>query len=504
MERLKQHGLVLASYRGPVAEDGTSLAAGGLASALREITRLVPTTWVAEGSRSLRMEPGGTRLAAVRIPDAERTAFYGGFANRLYWMLAHGLYRGYPRHEVRRWYADGYRPANTRFAAALDRTLAGDFQEATVWVHDYHLMLVPALLRERRPEARIGFFLHVPWPCLETWRASPEAPVADLVRGLLGADLLAFQTVRDAQRFLAAVSETVPEGHVVWAPVEREGHLGDSSSMVGEVRVGRRRVGIQADPISIDPESVRESARSPRAARWFESLAPLSPDVQTIVRVDRLDPAKNITGGFAAFESYLRSHPDRIGRTRFLAFLVPTRESVPEYREYRRRVLEQVASFNAEFGRETLPEPIRLFVQHNQEAALGGLGRADAVLINSLADGMNLVAKELTMAERRSPVLVLSRTCGVAEAFSDGALLVDPGDLAQTAKNLERALDMEEGERRVRMRRLRGHVLKWTVRDWAYAQLEALASDAESAPYATAEELPRPSPEIRRVRTAVW
>lgn len=507
MERLKQSGLVLASYRGPIAEDGTSLAAGGLASALREITHLVPTTWVAEGSRNMRVELGGTQVSPVRIPDAERTLFYGGFANRLYWMLAHGLYRGYPRREVRRWYADGYRPANSRFAAALDRALSGSFQNAVVWIHDYHLMLTPALLRERRPTACIGFFLHVPWPCLETWRKAPEAPLADLVRGLLGADLVSFQTVRDGQRFIATVSETVPEAHVVWAPVDRSVRPGEAASCVGEVRLGRRRVTVQADPISIDPDSVAKSARSPRAERWFRSLAAAS-DVRTVVRVDRLDPAKNITGGFEAFATYLRADPERVGHTRFLAFLVPTRESVPEYREYRRRVLEQVALLNAEFGRPSLPEPIHLFVQHNQEAALGGLGRADAVLINSLADGMNLVAKELTVAERLSPALVLSRTCGVAESFSEGALVVDPENIPETAQALARALTLPEADRRDRMRRLREQVTRWTVNDWAYAQLRALDGEAQPMslpPHLMAtEDLPSPEPDVRCVRTAAW
>lgn len=503
MERLKQEGLVLASYRGPVAEDGTSLAAGGLASALREITHLVPTTWVAEGSKRLRIASDGTQVAPVRIPDSERAAFYGGFANRLYWMLAHGLYRGLPRHEVRRWYADGYRPANARFAAAIGQTLAGAFSDAVVWIHDYHLMLAPALVREQHRDARIGFFLHVPWPCLETWRAAPEAPVADLVRGLLGADLVAFQTVRDAQRFLATITETVPEAHVAWAPVDRDTRPGEAALQVGEVGLGRRTVRVQADPISIDPDAVAERAHSPRAERWFRSLeAPAG--VRTIVRVDRLDPAKNITGGFDAFARLLRASPERIGRTRFIAFLVPTRESVPEYREYRRRVLAQVADLNAEFSRPTLPEPIRLFVQHNQEAALGGLGRADVVIVNSLADGMNLVAKELTVAERRAPTLVLSRTCGVAECFGDGALVIDPEDVQETADALGRALDTGDGERRVRMRRLHEHVTRWTVRDWAYAQLEDLVGKAEADGAAGPDSLSVPMSGVGTLRTAGW
>jgi len=501
MDALRHAGLVLASYRGPVAEDGTSVAAGGLAGALREITGLVPTVWVAEGRHTRRVASQGAEVASVHIPDAERAAFYGGFANRFYWMLAHGLYRGEARQEVRRWYADGYRPANGRFAKAVERELTGAFREAVVWIHDYHLMLVPALLRERRPDARIGFFLHVPWPCLDTWRQAPEAPVADLARGLLGADVVGFQTVRDAQRFLAAVGEFVAEAHAAWAPIPRDVRPGESAQEVGRVRVRGRTVRVQADPISIDPKAVAARAHSPRAQRWYEALAAPA-EVRTVVRVDRLDPAKNIVRGFDAFARALDREPERVGKTRFLAFLVPTRESVPEYRAYRREVLGRVAELNARYARPELPEPISVFLQHNQEAALGGLGRADVVLVNSVADGMNLVAKEATVAERRAPALVLSRTCGVAERFSDGALLVDPLDGDETADALLRALAMPESERRVRMRRLREHVARWTVHDWAQAHLAELlqAGDARRPP----EPAPLTSADIRRVRRAAW
>jgi len=196
--------------------------------------------------------------------------------------------------------------------------------------------------------------------------------------------------------------------------------------------------------------------------------------VRTLVRVDRLDPAKNVVRGFEAYERMLERRPDMRGRTRFLSFLVPSRESLPEYQKYRQAVLDAAERINRRFGVAGGPEPVTLFLQNNVEAALAGLALADVVLINSLADGMNLVAKELTMAGSDDAVLVLSRTAGVAEAYRDWSLLVDPMDTEQTADALAEALTMPMEERRRRMAGMRAAVEAWTLEDWLMAQLAIL------------------------------
>jgi trehalose 6-phosphate synthase len=200
------------------------------------------------------------------------------------------------------------------------------------------------------------------------------------------------------------------------------------------------------------------------------------------VRVDRLDPAKNTLLGFEAYEHLLERRSDLCGRTRFLAFLVPSRESLPEYREYRHKVLETARRINERFAAPGGPEPVTLFLQNNVEAALAGLALADVVLINSLADGMNLVAKEMTMVGSDDAVLVLSRTAGVAEAYRDAAILVDPEDLEATADALAAALAMSPAERRERMARMRDAVTGWTLSDWLTAQLALLFRRQRLAP----------------------
>jgi trehalose 6-phosphate synthase len=469
---LGESGIVLASYRGPSLEDGRP-AAGGLASALGDVVRSVPTTWVAAGDASPGRSPGGAFVRPVPLTPSERHLFYGGFANRFYWLMAHGIAHRYPPGQVRRWYEEGYVPANERFARAVDSALDDQAHGALspVWIHDYHLFLVPELVRRRRPEARIGFFLHVPWPNLTAWQDVPEAPVAELAQGMLGADLVGLQTVRDAQRLLATIEEYLPQAEVCWAKIERRDR-GDGPVAVGTVRVGGRTVDVRALPISVDPDAVRRRATSPRALRWRRQLA-AAPPTRTVVRVDRLDPAKNIVRGFEAFERLLERRADLRGRLRFLAFLVPTRESVPEYRDYRRQVLDTARRVNARFGGEE--PPIALFLQNNVEAALAGLSVADAVVINSLADGMNLVAKELVFAGDAAPALVLSRTAGVAEAYRDDALLVDPEDVEATSQALAFALDMAPAERRARLASMRAKVESWTLADWLGAQLGLLA-----------------------------
>jgi trehalose 6-phosphate synthase len=450
-------------------------ASGGLASALGDMVRHIPTTWVAVGDAAAGMSPGGAFVEPVHLTPHERQLFYGGFSNRFYWMLAHGILHPPGAVQLRHWFDEGYRPANEHFVEAIEATLDGGAgeREAPVWVHDYHLFLVPSMLRSRRPKTRIGFFLHVPWPSLAAWHEVPYAPVPALVRGLLGADVIGLQTVRDAHRLLASIEEFAPEAEVTWARVGRRSDRGDGPVAVGTVAAGGHRAEVYAFPISIDPRAVTARAHSARAERWRHQLAGEG-GVRTLVRVDRLDPAKNTLLGFEAYEHLLERRPDLHGRTRFLAFLVPSRESLPEYREYRLKVLAAAKRINERF---TLPggaEPVTLFLQNNMEAALAGLSLADVVLINSLADGMNLVAKEMTMVGSEDAVLVLSRTAGVAEAYRDAAILVDPEDLEATADALERALDMAPGERVQRMAMMRQAVTSWTLSDWLTSQLALL------------------------------
>lgn len=475
-ERLDR-GIVLASYRGP-SMDESHPAAGGLASALDDVVKSVPTTWVVSGEFSAGASPSGAYVRPVALSAHERQMFYGGFSNRFYWMLAHGILRAQGPTQLRHWFDQGYRPANERFALALDDTLSHAEADTPVWIHDYHLFLVPELLRRARPEARVGFFLHVPWPSLAAWRQAPAAPLEDLVRGILGAGLVGLQTVRDAQRLLAAVEECVPEAHVQWHDVTRRSDAGDGPVAVGQVHLPERDVDIGAFPISIDPKRVDARAHSLKAVRWRRHLA-APPGVRTLVRVDRLDPAKNVLRGFEAYERLLGDRPDLAGRLRFLAFLVPSRESLPEYRDYRHAVLRKAEEINARFGAQSGVAPVTLFLQNNVEAALAGLSLADGVLINSLADGMNLVAKEMTVAAEHSPALVLSRLAGVAEAYRGDAILVDPQDVDQTAVALAQALDMPEWERARRLASMRRKVEAWTLGDWLEAQLTALVGAAE-------------------------
>lgn len=495
LESLGDARIVLASYRGP-SLDPAHPASGGLASALGDMVRQIPTTWLAVGDFEPTASPGGAYVEPVRLNAHERQLFYGGFSNRFYWMLAHGILRPPGAIQLRHWFDEGYRPANERFAAAIESVLQAGRdprgREVPVWVHDYHLFLVPAMLRERRPGARIGYFLHVPWPSLAAWHAVPYAPVGALLRGVLGADVVGVQTVRDAHRLLAAVEEFVPEAEVHWARVGRRDDRGDGPVAVGSVTTAGHRAEVHAFPISIDPDAVAARAQSARTRRWRSHLAG-GADVRTLVRVDRLDPAKNVLRGFEAYEHLLERRADLVGRVRFLAFLVPSRESLPEYREYRHAVLEAASRINARFSLPGRPEPVSIFLQNNVEAAFAGLSLADVVLINSLADGMNLVAKEMTVAGNDGAVLVLSRTAGVAEAYRDAALLVDPEDLEATAEALGAALGMDPDERRRRMATMRKAVAAWTLSDWLAAQLSLLFRRPSLAP-----------PALTGATTAAW
>jgi trehalose 6-phosphate synthase len=464
--------LILASHRGPGRPDQPP--SGGLAAALGGLGASLPVRWLYAGSQGERPFGAGGASRGVPIPGRESHGFYEGFSNRFYWLLAHGMLpRQVTARHIRQWYWTGYRPANARFADALAREWAASVlhgaapRRCAVWVHDYHLMRVPVQLRARVDHAdlRIGFFLHVPWPTLAEWRAVPGAPLAALARGIAGADLIGLQTAEDATALLECLAYVLPEAEVPDGPE-------------GSIRLADgRRVEVGVFPISVDPAALERRLAAPPAQAWRRRLA--GPEgVSTLVRVDRLDPAKNALAGFLAFEKLLEREPERIGRVRFLAFLVPSREGVPEYRSYAASVLAAAQRIAARFTPPGSEPAVQVFLQNDVDAALAGLSLADAVLVNSRRDGMNLVAKEAVVVGERSPALVLSRTAGAAHDLACGALLVRPDDLEDTVRQLRRALDMGPAERRARQSRMRDVIEEYPLARWCDDQLSRLVPEA--------------------------
>ena len=475
--------LVIATNRGPVTfattADGSlrpRRGSGGLVTALGQVGRHVPVTWIAaamsEGDRRAAADPRLMRDAAgpegairLRFATVERSVYeqaYNVIANPFLWFLQHQMWNLPERPVIdaglmRAW-ERGYVRLNEAFAAAIVAQARGD-RRPRVMLHDYHLYLAAEPIRRARPQAILSHFTHIPWPPSSIWQTISPTIREGIAIGLLANDVVGFQTERYAHNFLRMVESFVPD-----ATVDYE---------ASTVRRRRRTTHVRTYPISIDVDATRRVAGSRAARRRADQLLSGTRE-RVLVRVDRLEPSKNILRGFLAYEALLQRHPRLRGRISFLAFLVPSRTGLREYGHYGRQVQSAVDSINARFGRAGWL-PVQLFYENDYAQALAGLSIADVVLVNPLVDGMNLVAKEAVVVSQRDAVLVLSETAGAFDQMADGALAVAPADVVGTADALATALAMPAEERARRLAQLRRGVEREDISWWLRRQLEDLA-----------------------------
>jgi trehalose 6-phosphate synthase len=481
---LDDRRLIIATNRGPVTfatgADGKlrpRRGSGGLVTALSQVGRHVPITWVAaamsDGDRRAAADPKLLHAAVgdddgirLRFASVERSVYeqaYNVIANPLLWFLQHQMWNLPERPvidaAVMRAWERGYVPLNEAFARAVLAQARAD-RRPRIMLHDYHLYVAAEPIRRARPGAILSHFTHIPWPPSSIWLTIAPGIRERIALGLLANDVVGFQTDRFAHNFLRMVASFVPD-----ATVDYE---------AGLVRRRRRTTHVRAYPISIDVEATRRIAGSRAARRRADQLLGATRE-QVIVRVDRLEPSKNILRGFLAYEALLQRHPRLRGRVSFLAFLVPSRTALPEYGDYGRHVQDAVDRINARFGRAGW-RPVQLYYENDYAQALAGLSIADVVLVNPLVDGMNLVAKEAVVVSERGAVLVLSETAGAHDQMAAGVLSVAPADVVGTADALARGLAMPADERARRLARLRRGVEREDIAWWLRRQLEDLSA----------------------------
>ena len=428
-------------------------SSGGLATAMRPILAQTGGIWIGwPGDSPRRPDPrrdailsewrAKEGIVAVELPARTARGFYEGFANQTLWPLFHHFPSGVV-FESGGW--EAFTEANRRF---LDTLLAHLREGDLVWVHDYHLMLLPRMLREARPGARIGFFLHIPFPSSEVFRILPRRE--ELLHGLLGADLLVFQTHGHLQHFRTSLLRI----------------LGIDSRM-DRVDVGGRTTRLEALPIGIDPQELTRLLDSdPRTARRLHQLRARFEGKQLLLAVDRLDYTKGIPERLRAFRRLLEGAPDLRGRVVLIQVAVPSREAIPRYGELRREVNELVGEIVGDFGTPdwTPLVYVRRSVPRPELAAL--YAASDVGWVTPLRDGMNLVAKEYVACQRGAAgVLLLSEFAGAAAEMGE-AFIVNPYDEERTAVVLEHALREPEGERRDRMETLYRRVVRNDVFAW--------------------------------------
>jgi trehalose 6-phosphate synthase len=451
--------LVVAAHRLPVAWDEKThkwrTSPGGLVSALAPVLRENGGVWVGwtggPDGESKTFTAAGIKNRPVSLTESEIENHYDGFCNGTIWPLYHDAIRPLEFH--RHWWRP-HQEVNERFARATARAAALD---GRIWVHDYQLQLVPAMVRKRLPEARIGFFLHIPFPPVDIFERLPWRK--QVLEGLLGADYLGFQTKRAELNFAAAAREIA-------------GARGPASRL----EYDGREINAQAMPISVDVAQARAAGKRPEAqaaaARLRHDLG--DPD-SVILGVDRLDYTKGIDLRLRAFEVMLQRHPELAGKVSFVQIAVPSREDVGEYQSIRRRVEEMVGRVNGRFARASWTPVHYLYRSYSFEDLVGAYLAADVMMVTPLRDGMNLVALEYvaTRKDNRGS-LILSEFAGAAERLTD-ALIVNPYDLDGLAVALYDAVMMDPAEQERRMSRLRRAVGRWDVHSWARHNIQAIA-----------------------------
>jgi trehalose 6-phosphate synthase/phosphatase len=389
-----------------------------------------------------------TGAVPVRIDPQLHGRFYDGFSNRTLWPLCHAFPSNVHIHEAE-WQA--YVRVNEAMRDALLSILEpGDL----VWVHDFHFMLLPELLRASRPDVAVAYFHHIPFPTLDILRILPDPWSRALLRGILGADVVGFHTYDDVRKALRAAERLLGQ--------EAQG---------GALNVGGRSVVVEAFPIGVDFGRWDGATDDPEVRRELERIAPPLEGRKVVLSVDRLDYTKGILNRLDAFERLLERRPDWRERVTLVVVAVPSRGGVEAYRQLRARLEESVGRVNGKYG--TLGWTPVLY-QHRSldHAALAALYlRADVGLVTPLRDGMNLVAKEFLASRRdEDAVLVLSDTAGAARELGE-AVLVNPFHVDGVSQGLEQALEMGAWERRRRCRHMRSRLARYDVARWGSEQV---------------------------------
>jgi trehalose 6-phosphate synthase len=456
--------------------------AGGLVSALSTLASSTDAVWVgcarteadrevaAKHPRSpvrLTGDDGRSYRVAFVTPGEEAyELYYNRISNPLLWFIQHYLWNlshnPSINEETDRAWTEGYVAVNRMFAdrviQAVRRT--GKSKQVRrgrplILVQDYHLYLVPTMVRERLRDVTLQQFIHIPWPTPQYWKVLPDKMRDPIVQGLLGNDIVGFQTPRDCRNFLLTCEENLG------LPVDYREQT---------VFYQGRTVWVRAYPVSIDVDHFQEMAESKEVLQEQRNIHRWRPN-KLIIRVDRSDPSKNLLRGFSAYDRLLQLHPELIGEVQFWAYLQPSRQDVPVYRKYLDEVQFVTRELNQRYGRDGW-KPVRLELREDLNRAVAAYKEFDVLLVNSIYDGMNLVAKEGAIVNQRDGVLILSENTGSFGELGEWAIGINPFDIDATANALYAALTMDEHQRRTRVNKIRASVRQNDIARWISSQLQ--------------------------------
>jgi trehalose 6-phosphate synthase len=443
-------------------------------------------SWVAcartDAERKLaERSPGGLRVPLAggqgkvfyAIPSGEEyEQYYSVIANPVLWFIQHYLWdlgnEPVIDDRIHQAWTDGYVQVNIQMAEKVIELAHDAPQPPLVLVHDYQLYLVPRIVREALPNAIIQHFIHVPWPTAQYWKVLPKHMRDRIIEGLLGCNVVGFQSSLDVRNFLLTCEENLG--------LEVDEH--ERAVIAGGSIVYARHY-----PISVDVTATERLAASRGVKRQEHEISTWRPPL-LIARIDRTDPSKNIVRGFIAYEKLLRYHPELHGKVQFWAFLQPSRQDVTAYVRYLRQIRQTAARINSDLGTPDW-QPIRLEIGESERKAMAALKNFDVLLVNPVYDGLNLVAKEGALVNQKEGVVVLSENAGAHEELRGNVLSINPFDVEATAAAMYNGLTMSAEEKRRLNEGARNIVRANDIARWISNQVQDLR-DLVATPAGTA------------------
>ncbi|UZR92339.1 bifunctional alpha,alpha-trehalose-phosphate synthase (UDP-forming)/trehalose-phosphatase [Chondrinema litorale] len=456
--------IIIVSNRLPVtiqqSEDKFNFmpSAGGLATGLGSIYRKGDNLWIGwpglydlteSDEQYIGDELKKDYMAPVYLSKQDIQDYYEGFSNRTIWPLFH-YFTEYTKYIPELW--DAYVRVNQKFCdTILQHASDGDI----LWIHDYQLLLVPMMLREKLPNATIGFFQHIPFPSYEIFRLLPWRE--KILEGMLGADLIGFHTYDDMRHFLSSVSRILGHG-----------------STMGQIRLNNRIVGVDSFPMGIDYEKFTKATHSPETIDKLKKYFQILSNQKVVLSIDRLDYTKGIKQRLEAFDMFLEKYPQYLGKVSIILIVVPSRVKVDQYNQLKNEIDTIVGRLNGKYSRMDW-NPIHYFYRSFSFHALSALySSAEVALITPLRDGMNLVCKEYIASKLdKRGVLILSEMAGAAKELSE-AILINPNDSDQLVEAMHQALEMPEEEQIARNEEMQNKLKRYNIHRWVEVFMQQL------------------------------
>lgn len=456
--------LIIISNRLPlkIVEKGSGFdmipSQGGVATGLDSLEIEIEKHWV--GWPGMHVEEGKTKnkinkqlhkfnYHPVYLDPEQIENFYEGYSNSILWPMCH-----YFLHyvEYNKEYLKAYKEVNQLFC---DKALEIIEPDDIVWVQDYQLMLLPGMIREKESDISLGYFHHIPFPSYELFRSLPERD--EILKGLLGADLVGFHTHAYMRHFISAVYRVLK-----------------LDCELDEIHLGQRVVDVDAFPMGINYEKYYNAILEPEVKQHAEELRESFGSSKIIVSVDRLDYSKGILMRLKSFEDFFHNHPEYIGKVSLVMVVSPSRDNVEMYAELKDAIDKQVGAINGTFATANWNPVFYFYRSYNFEELVALYHIADIALVTPLRDGMNLVAKEYIAAKRDNPgVLILSEMAGASIELSD-AIIVNPSDMEEIEEAIVKALEMPEKEQLKNLKAMQQIISVQTVGQWAKDFIEEL------------------------------